>query len=618
MLGKPYTKRLLILGGIGGSLWLFLLLTLFSIQILHHHQWLEEAICQQVIRLKGKGERGRIYDRNFQIIATNLGDRRWYPMGSSLCHVVGFSNLDDEGLEGEELYYDQYLHGDGGRLVLLTDARGNRFSPPGPLPTHKGGDNLCLTIDANYQRICQEELEKGIERTGAKGGSVVIISPTSGEILALANLPQYDPNLPQRSDPYQRRNRVIIDQFEPGSTFKLVTAVAALEEGIVSPTDTIWCGEGCTKVVGHPIKDSGKYGWLTFKEVIENSSNGGVIKIAQKVGEDNFYKYARSLGFGSPTGVDFPGEPEGILRVPERWSGLSLASMSIGYEVSVTPLQLLNAYCCIANDGLLMQPQLLMAIVDSGGKVLRENRPFPIRRSLSPSTAHLITDFLIGVVERGTGKEAKIEGIKVAGKTGTARKPKPDGQGYSEDRVISSFVGSLPASKPSWACLVILDEPRRDKAGGKGAAPIFKSIMERILSREGLPQRRIPQGADEIYRYAIVPNLLNLSLSEGLAILERRGLIGKKEGKGKIITTQTPLPGDLVRKGRTVRLTLSPSVAQVMPDLRGMSLRRAISLLCLRNLKIEAEGEGIITEQQPRPGESLAQGGRCHLLCSPR
>lgn len=571
-----------------------------------------------MVRLRGRGERGKIYDRNFQTLATNLGRKRWYPLGPSPCHVVGFSNLDDEGLEGEELYYDQYLRGDGGELVLLTDARGNRFPPPDIPVTSRGGKNIVLTIDADYQRICREELEKGVERTGAKGGYVLIISPPSGEILAMANLPLYDPNLPQRSNPQQRRNRAVIDQFEPGSTFKLVTAVAALEEGIISPLDSIWCENGAIDIAGLPIGDTGKFGWLTFRKVIENSSNVGVIKVAQKVGKDNFYRYARLLGFGSSTGVDFPGEPEGILRAPDRWSGLSLASMSIGQEVSLTPLQLLNAYCCVANDGILMEPHLLRSIVDQGGRTLRENPPSPIRRALSPSTAHLITDLLIGVVERGTGKEAKIDGIRVAGKTGTAQKPNPDGQGYSKDMVISSFVGYLPASEPRWACLVSLDEPQKERTGGRGAAPIFKRTMERILSREGLPQRQIPQREDEVRRYAVVPNLLNLNILQGLSILERRGFIGVKEGKGTIIISQVPLPGTLIPKGREVKLTLSPSLPKVMPDLRGMSLRRATSLLSGRNLQIEAEGKGVITAQDPRPGESLAQHGRCYLFCSPK
>lgn len=618
MLGKPYNKRLIILGAMGGVLWLFLLSTLFSIQILHHHKYLSKALCQQVVRLRGGGERGKIYDRNFHLLATNLDRRRWYPLGSSLCHVVGFSNLDDEGLEGEELYYDQYLRGDGARLVLLTDAKGNRFSPPGLPASPRGGENLCLTIDADYQRICQEELKKGVERTGAKGGSVVIISPTSGEILAMVNLPLYDPNLPRRSKPQQRRNRAITDQFEPGSTFKLVTAAAALEEGVISPTDSIWCEKGSIHIAGTPIGDNGKFRWLTFGEVMEKSSNVGVIKVAKKVGKDNFYRYARSLGFGSPTGVDFPGEPGGTLRSPEEWSGLSLASMSIGQEVSVTPLQLLNAYCCVANDGLLMQPHLLKTTLDQRGRLIREYPPSPIRRTISPSTAHMITDLLVGVVERGTGREAKIEGIKVAGKTGTAQKPDSEGRGYSEGKLISSFVGYLPAAKPRWAGLVVLDEPKRDHTGSKGAAPIFRRIMERILSREGLPQRRILQRKDEAYSYAVVPNLLNLNISQGLAILQSRDLIGEKEGTGKLITSQSPLPGSLIPKETKVKLTLSSSPSQLMPDLRGMSLRRALSLLSGRKLQIEVEGEGRVTAQDPRPGESLAQGFRCHLLCSPQ
>jgi len=618
MLGREHKKRLIILGATGGTLWLFLLSTLFSIQILHHHKYLSEALCQQVIRLQEGGERGKIFDRDFHLLATNLDRGRWYPLGASLCHVVGFSSLDDEGMEGEELYYDQYLRGDGTGLVLLTDAKGNRFSPPG-LPTPpQGGEDLCLTIDADYQRICQEELERGVERTQAKGGSAIIIRPATGDILAMANLPSYNPNLPQRSKPQQRRNRAITDQFEPGSTFKLVTTAAALEEGIISLSDSIWCENGSIKIANTFIRDDGKFGWLTFRKVIEKSSNIGVIKVAERVGRDNLYRYARSLGFGSPTGIDFPGEPAGTLRPPEEWSGLSLASMSIGQEVSVTPLQLLNAYSCVANDGLLMQPHFLKAILDQGGRPIRGYPPSPIRRAISPATAHLITNLLVGVVERGTGRRAKIEGVKVAGKTGTAQKPDPDKGGYSQGKLISSFVGYLPAAKPRWAGLVVLDEPQRDRMGSKGAAPVFRRIMERILSKEGLPERRIIQGEDRAYSYVVVPNLQNLSISQGRAILQRRELAGKEEGKGQTITSQTPAPGSLVHRGTTIKLTLSPTFSQLMPDLRGMSLRRALSLLSHHNLRIEAEGEGIITAQDPLPGRPLAQGLRCRLLCSPK
>ena len=329
----------------------------------------------------------------------------------------------------------------------------------------------------------EEELKAAVERHRARSGMGIVMVPRTGEVLALASVPGFDPNRPGDYPMWTRKNRVITDIYEPGSTFKVVTAAAALEEKVMSPEDSVFCEEGAFLVAGRRFRDAHPYGWLTFREVVELSSNIGTIKVAERLGKDVLYRYARTFGFGAETGIDLPGEVKGILRPPSAWSGRSLASIAVGQEVSVTAIQMACAYAAVANGGMLMRPQIVLEVKGAGGKVLKRMKPEPVRRVVSEETARKLVEFLEGVVERGTGREARIPGVRVAGKTGTAQRPLEGGGGYAPGEFVASFVGFLPAEDPELLCLVVIDTPREGgHYGGQVAAPVFRRVVERVLS----------------------------------------------------------------------------------------------------------------------------------------
>lgn len=416
--------------------------------------------------------------------------RRYYPLGTLAGQVLGRANVDQVGIEGCELAFEGRLKGLTGWTILQLDARGGAFQDPrgiGVAP--QDGEDLVLTLDAVCQAVVEEELGYALETFKAKGAIGVVMVPSTGEILAMANVPLYDPNRPIRGDISVMRNRVITDPYEPGSTFKVVAASAALEEGTQRPDDRIFCENGAMAVPGGAVRDTHPHGWLTFREVIERSSNIGTIKVARGAGAQALYRYARAFGFGEATGIDLPGEAPGEVKGPSAWSSRSIYAVPIGYEVSVTPLQIAAAYGAIANGGLRMRPHLLKAVLDpEGAALVEEVAPQPLGRAISEGTAQTVTEFLVGVVERGTGTKAEIDGLPVAGKTGTAKKPLEGGRGYAVDRFVSSFVGFTPAYRPQLLCLVIVDEPRGGRyTGGEVAAPTFRRIVERLRALRRVP-----------------------------------------------------------------------------------------------------------------------------------
>lgn len=402
--------------------------------------------------------------------------KRTYPYSHVAGQVIGFTNIDNVGLGGIELQYDQRLAGVPGWEVLRFDGLGVSYPSANcskKEPHH--GESIVLTLDIFYQMIAEEELEKTVIKYHAAGGVVIIMDPKSGEILAMANSPSFDPNK-FWDYPHRGRNKAITDLFDPGSTFKIATAAAALEEGVKNPQDIIFCEWGKMKIPGGYIHDDKKYGWLTFKQVLEKSSNIGIAKIAQKLGKTRLYQYARAFGFGDFTGIDLPGEAKGILKKPVDWTPNSLIYISIGYGVSVTALQLACAYAAIANGGLLMKPRVAKALLSSNGRLKDVFKPEVVRRVVSKRTAKTLAQLLEGVVQRGTGRKAQISRMRIAGKTGTA---KMNG-GY-----IASFVGFLPADDPCLVCLVIINDPKDAHSGGEIAAPVFKNIVKRILDSIG-------------------------------------------------------------------------------------------------------------------------------------
>ncbi|MEA3329004.1 MAG: penicillin-binding transpeptidase domain-containing protein [Candidatus Omnitrophota bacterium] len=410
--------------------------------------------------------------------------KRFYPKGKLASHLLGFCGLDGYGLEGVELSYDNFLRGAVGWRYTLQDGRGKEITTMEKelMPTINGR-NLILTIDEIIQYIAEEELLQAVDKWKAVSGTIIIMEPSTGKILALANYPTFNPNFFSNTKPRFWRNRAITDCFEPGSTFKIVTASAALEEGLLNLDDKFYCEEGAYKIGKRILHDYHPYGWLTFKEVIVKSSNIGTVKVAREVlGGERLQRYIKRFGFGEKTGIDLPGEIVGIAKDPSQWSGTTLSAIPIGQEIAVTALQLASAVSCIANGGLLIKPRVVGEIRDEDFKVVRSFKPEVIRRLLSEKVAAQMRSILKGVVEKGTGRLAGLNGYTAAGKTGTAQKARLDGKGYFRRKFVASFIGFAPVREPAISVVVILDEPRPVHFGGVVCAPVFKKVAEKILS----------------------------------------------------------------------------------------------------------------------------------------
>lgn len=419
--------------------------------------------------------------------------KRCYPNGYLASHIIGFAGLDNVGLEGIELYYDKYLKGEPGGAVFLRDARQKKLDLWEKIVSPKDGYDLVLTIDEVIQFIAEQELDKAFRAYRAQGASIVVMDPNTGAILALAVRPTYDINEYADAKKEQIRNRAISDIFEPGSVFKIVTLSAALEEKKVTEEDKFFCENGSYKVATHILHDHRPHGLLAFREVIEQSSNIGTVKVAQILGNELLYRYIRLFGFGSKLGIDLPGEISGMTREPRFWSKISIAALPIGQEVGVTALQLVAAISAIANGGQLIRPYVVKEVRDKLGETIKKNSPVVIRKVISQDTAIRAKNILIGVVKNGTGKLASPSGFSAAGKTGTGQKLEPNGA-YSHNKFVASFIGFAPAENPLIAIAVVIDEPRPYYFGGVVAAPVFKNVATqtlRYLKTKQLPQEII-------------------------------------------------------------------------------------------------------------------------------
>ncbi|MBI5409017.1 MAG: penicillin-binding protein 2 [Nitrospirae bacterium] len=415
--------------------------------------------------------------------------KRFYPKGQTASHILGFSNIDDEGIAGLELVYNDYLKGEVKSVSVGMDARGRSLASD--VKEAVPGNSLLLTIDEGLQYIVERELTAAMEVRKAKAAVAIMMDPKTGEILALANRPTYDPNFPAQATGEEKRNRAITDLYEPGSTMKSILASAALEEKAVGLSDMFDVSRGTINVAGKTIHDVHRHGVLNFLEVIKKSSNVGAVKIGMRLGQTRYYDYLKKFGYGEKTGLDFPGEVRGILRNVKSWSGTSLACMSIGQEIGVTPLQMLRAYSVIANGGVLMKPYIVSEIISPDGKVLKRNAPTEERRVLSRTTAATMRDILKTVVEQGgTAQRAGVKGNLVAGKTGTAQIFDPKTGHYSKNRFVSSFVGFAPADDPKVALIVVVYEPVGENYGGLVAAPVFKNIIEHTFTYLDVPMEK--------------------------------------------------------------------------------------------------------------------------------
>ncbi|MEK7868640.1 MAG: penicillin-binding transpeptidase domain-containing protein [Candidatus Omnitrophota bacterium] len=408
--------------------------------------------------------------------------QRAYPNGVIASHILGFTDMDNNGLEGLELKFDKYLKGVTGYRYTIRDAKqrevpGYEYKEIQPID----GDNLVLTIDSLIQSFAERELENGFKKYNAKGACIIVMDPFTGNVLALSNRPNFDPNNAKAAPPDFRRNRAICDFFEPGSSFKIVPASGLLEEKVVKPSDKFFCENGEYRWYGHTYHDHKPHGWLEFRDVIKYSSNIGTMKAAQRLGKDRLYKYIKKFGFGERTGIELPGEVNGITTHPNTWSKLSLCSISMGQEVTVTALQLACAMSALANGGNLVKPRIVDMIQDSTGNVIQKFELKKPLRVISEETAREMRTILRSVVDSGTAELAEVEGYFPAGKTGTAQKVEPNGV-YSHSKFTASFIGFVPSDNPKFVIVVIMDEPRPIYYGGVVCTPVFKKVAAELMS----------------------------------------------------------------------------------------------------------------------------------------
>lgn len=505
--------------------------------------------------------------------------RRYYPNGPLAGSLIGFTGVDSKGLEGLELYYDNVLKGATLKVTGERDARGRTLlfeDVDKKVPLE--GMMVELTIDKTIQYIAEKELGKAVEGSNARGGMAVVMEPFTGEILAMAVQPTFNPNNYSRYTPAEWRNRAVTDNFEPGSIFKLFLLSTALEENLVKPGEIIWCENGRYRVAGRTFHDTKKHGWLSVPQILKYSSNIGSAKIGERIGKERLFRYLTSFGFGEKAGIDLPGEGTGKLRHYGEWSAVTVDTVSFGQGVSATGVQLVSALSAIANGGFLMKPYVVKSVKDPNGKVISESHPMVVRRVISEATARRMTEMLMGVVRKGgTGEKAALEDFDVAGKTATAQKPDLDDGGYMKEAYVSSFFGYVPAREPELAILVTVDEPEGDYHGGDVAAPVFREIASQSLAYMGLQPARIK--------------------SEPIRGGDGGGfrLVRASASKRPILKEVTS--GDL------------SSPPRVTPDFKGLSMRMVVRLA--RNLSVDVDlvGSGVAISQKPAPGKRLSPGG---------
>jgi cell division protein FtsI (penicillin-binding protein 3)/stage V sporulation protein D (sporulation-specific penicillin-binding protein) len=418
-------------------------------------------------------------------VCCERGTVRVYPNGSMLCHVIGFTDFHQNGIQGVEKSMDQYLRGEDGYRYIERDAQGREIVLyRGLQRDSRNGFDVHLTIDLHLQGIVENALDAAVREYHPEKATIILMRPQTGEILAMANRPGFDLNLRNQAKPEQMKNRAIIDMMEPGSTFKIVTAAAAINEKKVRLDSMIFCENGVWNYGGRPLHDHGHkgYGDLSVQDILVHSSNIGAAKLACLLGEMKFYEYIRQFGFGDRTGVELPGEIGGVIHPPRSWSKISITRIPMGQEVGVTPLQMVIAMSAIANGGKLVQPRIVKSIIDDQGKTISALKATVVRQVVSPETAAQIAYALRGVVsKRGTAAEAAVPGYVISGKTGTAQKAAPGG-GYEKDKYVVSFSGFLPSENPAFVGLVVLDDAHTKEPylnyGGTVAGPIFSRVAE--------------------------------------------------------------------------------------------------------------------------------------------
>jgi cell division protein FtsI/penicillin-binding protein 2 len=576
----------------------------FSVQVLQGPEFAARSRSQSQERCLLPANRGAIYDRCGKVLAASAqndlsltadllgvvptGDkggerlvRRNYPIGEAAGPLVGCIGKDGYGMGGAEFSFDKYLRGEDGWTIVQKDGRNNRYRKIGmPYKEPRAGSSVYLTIDAEIQKIVYGVIEQTVASLKARGGRCIVMDPVTGKILAMVNEPSFDPNFPGRYSLDQRQNSCIGAIYEPGSTFKLVTAAAALQDNIKREHDVLDGNHGVYVVCHELIRDHEPFGRLTFSQAMAYSSNVCFAKIAGEVGADRLFRYAQNFGFGAQTGIELPGEESGILHPVRTWSGRTLVTMGIGQEISVTLLQMMVAYATVANGGVMVTPQILEKITADDGTPVERGTIKPVRRVLSGETARRLCAMLKMVVDSGTGKNAGIKDIAVAGKTGTAQKL--ENRTYSKTKSWASFIGFLPIGNPALVCGVVIDEPEANLMGATAAAPAFKKIMTQIISHPGL------EYAEKVLTTTPVTERQTVAwetIAQTGAVVQVKGGAADKGENGS------------------------------MPDCCGKDARDAVNLINMHGMVPFVIGAGTVQRQWPPAGSLTTTAHACTLVC---
>ena len=676
--------RLIILVMLICLFWIALEINLFHLQVISHDKFEQIAKNQYVKNIEIPAQRGGIYDRNGNVMATNVihydlaadpkmvenktmlarkcaeafgksekyyldrlnynsnfvylarrapesevsnilslednglikgkNFRRFYPYNNYAAHLLGFTDTDDNGISGLEKQYQVELKGKNGIAVLQYDGpRRISYNPDQPLEWPQRGKNIYLTIDKNIQTITEQELAAGVKKYGGKAGMAVVIDPNTGEVLAMANYPQFNANRQHNYPSDIKRNRTITDVFEPGSTMKIFSSAALLQERVKSRNDIVFCENGKYRLAGHTFTDTKPHAWLSFMGVVEKSSNIGMIKLIDSMPSVTLYKYLLNFGFGSETNIGLEGEETGILSNYKNWSGISKHSISIGYEISVTAMQLTVAYASVINGGYLYRPYLISHFEDENNQVYDVRQPEMIRQIISREVSDELKDYMLHVVEEGTGKKARIKNLQIGGKTGTARKLDKKSGTYSTRKYNSSFVGFVPFKEPKYLCTIVVDEPGVSIYGGDVAAPIFRNVMDRIVHLNPDAMHQDDRKEDYQPQLALIkdlPNLAGFEVENAVALLDAKDIDYELSGMGPVISKVS-------LKDEKVHLKKGDNKVEMgrMPQLKGLTLREAAGKLDLSKIRLLIEGTGRITKQSIAPGTPIQRRTQLILTC---
>ncbi len=596
----------------------------------------------------------RIRALNLQGIHFQKEPKRFYPKRELAAQILGYVGTDDQGLSGLERQFNQPLEGKPGKLMISVDARKRWFASVEKEP--EAGDNVVLTIDQNIQYIAERELERGMQETQAIAGTVIVENPHTGEILALTNRPTFNPNIRKEIKNEALKDRAVSDIYEPGSTFKMVTISAGLEEKVTRPDEMFDCQMGSIVINGMRIRDSRPHGMLSVADIIAESSDVGAIKVALRLGDERFYKYIRAFGFGQQTGIELPGETRGLTKPVERWSKVSIGAISMGQEIGISPLQLASLISTIANDGVRVPPRIV------AGTITPQNTPQTIAfqpaqgtRVVSSLTAAQMRQMLQGVVLHGTGRKAILEGYSSAGKTGTGQKVDPATGAYSKTKYVASFAGFSPINDPQIAVVVILDSPVGLHQGGQVSAPIFQRVTQQVLEYLHVPHDvQLPASRQVLLARRDVPDssldesspdhlgaaldMAEASETPATPVAAKPGSIGaqivpaaltagetRRQADHPVLTAATTTassqaasssvsesqnsPMQKVPTSGTVVLDVEEGGIEV-PSFLGKNLRVAVEAAQDAGLDLDAIGSGVAREQSPQPGAHVAAGSR--------